>query len=423
MRPFIKLRELVDRLNEEITVLKTKVEAKTEFGTDFDKRLDSLRDDIHDRFSVRDEILNAAKAMNESLAKQNDALHKTIGLRWNVITGLITFIGVLTVITFGYAGWKTIQIAGEKEELRTAVESFKEREKQVKVDLLKQSAELAKQSDDFARLSYSTSLLFQATRELAKQNYPDVHEYTARAIDILIGMISPNYDQTLGIADLDVVGLCQANEKTIKTSSESSQRQAIVETLTAAYDLKATAYFQADDHSNIMEVARSLLRLDRFNWQGYHWSGIALTGKQNFPEATSCFKKSVSLSRYAEKDRVNLIELLFVQGSYAEAESAAKVYLGDHKRPNPNSLQTLFERAAIFYSLISGYLVDHRDVKEVEDFITLEKKPENFERIFSPSLLNIYLSGKLREPQDGIKRKLICQAAKHFTTGSECNES
>jgi hypothetical protein len=165
--------------------------------------------------------------------------------------------------------------------------------------------------------------------------------------------------------------------------SPEQLRPAAIEALFAAHDLQARArYFSpefAPTRSKLPERAQSLIALAGDRWEGYHWGGLAaMEIKHDYEEALACFRRSVSQKPDANKDLVNLAELIFTQST----ERSIAVRYGEAKRYSETYLRPLLAKTnaativpqapadliALFYFQLSSYLLGEKDPADMTAF-------------------------------------------------------
>lgn len=129
-------------------------------------------------------------------------------------------------------------------------------------------------------------------------------------------------------------------------------------TMFSAYDLLARVEFLERRYKNIKEIGEMLIELDRRQWDGYHYSGIAIMGDDSYDmlnnadhrqKAIAYFKKSVELRRRSNRDRNNLAELALLDGDYSLMAQEAREYI-DTSSPNSRMI------TAEFFLVLSRYL-------------------------------------------------------------------
>src|SRR5215831_11631760 len=72
--------------------------------------LDELFKALSERLSAKDDSISQLKEQREWILQQNDTLLKHIGMRWNLLTGLTTLVGIAFTITLGYQIFRVEQV-------------------------------------------------------------------------------------------------------------------------------------------------------------------------------------------------------------------------------------------------------------------------------------------------------------------------
>ncbi len=328
-------------------------------------RLDDVYKSFMDRLSANDATVKLIKDMSDSIQKQSEAIQHQLGLRFNFITGMTGFIALAFAASFTYNIFQVGQVNQAKSFLEDGTEVL--------------TADAIKYSDVLSGLAKADAFSTQGDREFLRGNYFDalnMAEDAIRDLEPLLDktgeskgqlMRETHYQPSTCERVLTVTAHPNAPlpDRVLKSKEvedrfgglgPQSLRPAVEQALFAAYDLHARATFFAKEKEKeiVRQDGEFLLALDGLSskWQGYHWIGLAAEGGPDIKEATACFEHSVSAKPVANKDYINLAELLFIAGHYDAAVSQGEKYL----QPDYNRFGSPVDVVAQFYVIASNVL-------------------------------------------------------------------
>jgi hypothetical protein len=390
----------ISDLATSIKLIESRVQAVEKLEQTNADRIDALYKTFDVRLTVKDDTIGQIKEQSEWILKQNDTLLKQVGFRWNLLTGLTTFVALAFTITLGYQIWRVEQVMDTKRAL----------EEDTKILAKNTNA----YSDVLAKLAHADNLLTASNREFQREEYKVSTTLAEAAIDSLeSGLQSTNFDLShfLNSASFDGTA-CVASRPTNNSPKVSTilviEGQAVsfpdqppktkvpgisdalspevlqstlLDALFIAYDIHARAAFFFQD--NVRADGLTLLALDSNRWQGYHWMGLAAEkeGAGSFPDAEACFRKSVDKNKIGNKDYINLAEISFLQSHYADTIKYTDEYLHPSKYPFVSPLDVV----AHFYNSTAGLIAKSPSVKAYTS-------PKEFRQKFD-LLKNVTLQG------------------------------
>lgn len=365
------------------------------------QRLDEIHKSMIDRLGAKDDTINRLKEQGDWVLKQNDTLLKQIGLRWNLLTGLTTLVGLAFTITLGYQIWRVEQVMDTKRALEQG------------------TALLAQNTNAYSKilstLAHADTLMTEGNREFQRAEYKQATNLATRAIGLLTSAL-----QTTGFEVLELQkqaaydsATCSANASFSSVSQRPSPesdyaalnpkvlKKAVVDALFTAYDLHARATFFSTNRDELRPNGMILLALDDSRWEGYHWIGLAAEaeGEGSFAEATACFRRSVERNKIGNKDYINLAELSFIRFNYSDATTFSEQYL----RPLGHRFKSPVDVVAQFYYSAAGLLSDNVNARSRMPPETFHKKVAKLreftlEGTFSPSdLINFLKSSEFEQ--------------------------
>ena len=183
-------------------------------------------------------------------------------------------------------------------------------------------------------------------------------------------------------------------EKRFQGLGPQTLRPAVVESLFSAYDLHARGTFFAK--TKVKNIIRQdgaiLLALGSDKWQGYHWIGLAAEGGPQNKEARACFENSVRIEPVANKDQINLAELLFLDGRYDEAAVQANKYAASEY----NRVASPADMVALFYLVAANRLAS----KKIPGAMNPEQFMNKLKGLPNLSLEGTFLSEDLENALD-----------------------
>jgi hypothetical protein len=372
------------------------------------------------------------KDTSEAIHKQNDAILKQMGLRFNFITGMTGFIALAFAMNFTYQIYQVKDVTEARLFLKEGSE------------LLAENA--TNYSEVLSRITRADTLITQGHREFQRASYFEAKELAASAIADLESAL-----ETTGllVAELRSRGryersTCKVTnalagpiavrkgkqapprsegiEKTFGRGHPEILRPSVIESLFAAYDLRARANFFSKAKGKIRDDGLFLMTLDGSRWEGYHWVGLSAEDDNDYPQAVACFTNSVNQKGIGNKDHINLAELLFIQGDYARSRNHAEAFV----KPLEYSFVAATEVVAHFYLTLSNFLVsDSRGapiLSPAQFKIKLRDNPTvRLEGTFLAGDLDDYLKGPKFNLLDEEQKKAVQQLA-HCLTARQCNE-
>jgi tetratricopeptide (TPR) repeat protein len=372
-------------------------------------RFDDLYKALHERLNAKDDTLTRLKEQSEWTLRQNDVLLKQIGLRWNLLTGLTSFLGLAFALVFVYQTWRVEQINDAKKTLEASAAAVNESSKQ-----LAQNSKAY--SDILSILAHADTLMTESNREFLRAEYAVAAKRGSDATEALTSALQITGDNFAELKKLTlryVSTTCSLTASTLAVPekvtavsekvtrdpdpalSPKALRTAVGDALFTAYDLHARAAFFSTPRGDLRADGTMLLALNESQWEGYHWIGLAAEEAGFLPEATECFRRSVDKNPVGNKDYLNLAELSFIHSDFPAAVKYSDQYL----HPLNHRFKSSLDVVAQFYFSAAGFLVHDAEAQR-------EMPPELFEGkvgglpdftlegTFSPVDLNKYLSGQ-----------------------------
>jgi hypothetical protein len=369
--------------------------------------------------SVNRQHMDMLRGLSASFERHNEALQRQIGFRFNFVTSMLGFVGLVLAATFIYNKYQAEKVDDARAQLEQGTKTLAERTKTL-------TDNAAVFSDVLSRLAQADGLISDGHREYQNAAYIDAHYFATRAIALL----EPAFNATGATADqlrkyrIDA-NTCQpmapppapTASNTFGVINPEALRTAVTTSLVEAYDLRnRTRLFllanskdlQANygSYDDIRKDGQFLITLNGSGWEGYHWVGLAAAEEHSFELAAACYKQSVDQKSISNKDSLNLTELLFVQGHFPEARKQADFYLrgmgssvdrSAFVKGTAGSFVSPIEAVAHFYLATSNYLSPEPQAsilspreyrKQLNDSVTLK-----FEGTFSPTELIKYVDG------------------------------
>jgi hypothetical protein len=367
------------------------------------QRFDELFKALSERLTAKDDTISQLKEQSEWILKQNDTLLKQIGMRWNLLTGLMTLVGIAFTITLGYQIFRVEQVMEMRRALEDGTKILSENTKtytQILSALARSDSMLTDSNREFQRAEYSSALV-QAVNSIDflksafHETGLDVNEIQRRS----------SYDGVNCTVTQDTAVMLESKraEPNGGTSAEAKYalspealRPAIQDALFSAYELHARATFFSVGRSGLREDGKMLLALDPGRWEGYHWIGLAAEseGSGSYREAAACFRKSVDKNKVGNRDYVNLAELSFIDANYSEAVRYGDQYL----HPLGYRFKSAVDVIAQFYFSTAGFLAgDKNALNRMPPSLFKSKVDEladfSLEGTFSPGDLHDFLHG------------------------------
>jgi tetratricopeptide (TPR) repeat protein len=323
---------------------------------DLDQKAAALRADnayksFMDRLEAQETNIALLKEMKDDLRrqgdafdKQNDALQRQIGFRFNFVTTMLGAIGLSLTVIFTYNIYQASKINDQIDNVNKTSLALDTVNKTL-------TANAAAFSEVLTRLAISDGIISAGLREYQRLAYFDAIGLASSAIAHLevtyaqvggsISMLRAyKYDKDKCEVSPPAIS---ATKSPAPIGSGSLSPQAldsvVITSLVEAYDLYSTAqyFYTTVKGIDAMTVSRSkdeisksgriLMALNVSGWQGYHWVGLAAADKGNVNEAVACYKKSVDYKSIANKDHINLAELYFTTGKFQAARASSEEYL------------------------------------------------------------------------------------------------
>jgi hypothetical protein len=347
------LAKLTSRLKELESRLGTAETVQTATNT----RVQSLSDQL----SAKDASAQLTRDMNDSLQKQRDALQRQMDLRFNFITGMTGFIALALTATFSYNLFQVKEVNDAKNFLLDGTEVL--------------TSDARKYSEILSGLAKADTFTTQGDREFLRGNYSDSVLMAEQAISYLDPLLKDTgvdkadffasetfHPDTCDVAHREVT-VASLPERSLKDKEVEQRfagldpttlRKAVLQALFTGYDLHARgSLFGRSQYRDVVhDDGEKLLALDDSQWQGYHWIGLASEGGPNNRLARACFNNSVMKKPLANKDHINLAELLFFEGRYDEARSEGSKYF----ESNYTQFSSATDVVAQFYLVSSNVL-------------------------------------------------------------------
>jgi tetratricopeptide (TPR) repeat protein len=364
------------------------------------QRLDELYRALLERLGAKDDTLTRLKEQSEWSLKQNDTLLKQIGLRWNLLTGITSFLGLAFALVFVYQTWRVEQIMEAKKSLEASAATANESTK-----LLAQNSKAY--SDILGILAHADTLMTESNREFLRAEYTVAAKRASDATEALTSALQITGDNFAEIKRLTlryVSTTCSLNESASAVSekvtrdpdsalSPKALRTATREALFSAYDLHARAAFFSTPRGDLRGDGAMLLALNESQWEGYHWIGLAAEEAGFFAEASECFGRSVDKNPVGNKDYLNLAELSFIHSDFPAAVKYSDRYL----HPINHRFKSSLDVIAQFYFSAAGFLAHDVEAQQLMPPERFREKvgglPDfSLEGTFAPGDLNNYLS-------------------------------
>jgi hypothetical protein len=338
----------------------------------------------------RDESLRHLKEANAALIDQ-------VKGRWTFVQALVSIVGFLFVINFGYQVYKTEDVKNVGQEARNALTKLEDQRRNINRQADQQARILAGMAEGVVLLNAGYKDVNNKRFSAAARRAELATEKVKTLLD-QIPSSSPEVQLTSKSAD---AGNDKDSEEKIDLITPLSA--AIKQLLMATYDLQAYCYFglanQALDQYNrppgykfhlrrMDAIADKMIELASDRWEGHHWRGLYLTEtisprkpgsegfKERFSQAERELNQAIRLDGDVKIDLINLAELAFVCENFRLAEKEAQAYL-DHD-PQP-SLEVLV--VCTFLAEMSRCLTNtkgsegKRDAKEREKVQALLDDP------------------------------------------------
>ena len=404
-----------------------------------DLRVDVLKNEIDSLRALNSQHVDTIKSMSASFERQNDTLQKQIGFRFNFVTSMMGVITLVLAATFVYNKYQNDKV----DEARSFLEKG--------TKILSEHA--TKFADMLSTIAQASGLIADGNREYNNYSFLDAYYLAGRAVDLL----EDTFAQTgLTIKDLRSRGYdskhCKTSrfrpvpgaknvpvptsdvEKAFGGIGPQSLQPALIASLIKAYDLRNRARLfllarsgqsesvKFGSMNNIKDDGQFLIALDARGWEGYHWVGLAAAQQPNYEEAVACYKQSVDRKPLANKDRLNLTELMFVHGDFPGAREQADAYL----KALDYSFLSPIEIVAHFYLSISNFLSQAprekiRSPKEYRGEVS-KLSELKLEGVFSSTELKKYIGEKefsTHVPDEG-KRKEVSNTVECLLHKDQC---
>ena len=137
--------------------LETRIESTKSSQKTNAERMESLHQTLEARLSAKDDTIGRIKDQSEWVLKQNDTLLKQLGFRWNLLTGLTTFVALAFSITLGYQIWRVEQVMDTKRALEDGTKVL--------------AANAKVYSDVLATFAHADNLLTESNREFQRGEF------------------------------------------------------------------------------------------------------------------------------------------------------------------------------------------------------------------------------------------------------------
>jgi hypothetical protein len=391
----------IDEIELAIKRIDSRLENSETKNTTTAQRLDELYQALLERLNAKDDTLARVKELSEWALRQNDTLLKQIGLRWNLLTGLTTFVALAFTAVFTYQIWRVEQVMQTKTALDVAAAAAEANTK-----LLSQNTKAY--SDILSILAHADALMTESNREFLRAEYTVAEKRAGDAIGTLklaLQSTGDNFTELENRTLFYAATTCSLNpsqsaapkDKMPADSvlSPNSLQPAVRDALFTAYDLHGRGAFFSTPRGDLRADGVILLALNDSRWEGYHWIGLAAEDAGLVSEATECFRHSVDKNQVGNKDYLNLAELSFTHSNFADAVKYSEQYL----HPLNHRFKSSLDVVGQFYFTAAGFLapdaVPHDKMSPDTFRANVIKLPDfSLEGTFSPDDLNKYLSSE-----------------------------
>lgn len=389
--------------------------------------------------AVNKQHMDMLRGLTASFERHNDALQRQIGFRFNFVTSMLGVVGLVLTATLVY---NKIQV-DDLEKQRGLMEQSRRKYDESNENLTKSTAVF---SSVLSALAEANGLISDGHREYKNAAYIDAQYFSTAAIRLLetafdrTGVSLEQFRNYRFDSSLCVTGASPAIPTT-QTGLSEALRTAVRTSLVEAYDLRNRARLfllankrgpQFGSYDDIQNDGEFLISLNPKGWEGYHWVGLVAalaaaqqsTGREKFDQAHACYQQSIRQKRTSNKDSLNLVELLFTNGKFPEAQETVATYLRDLQSPidkksfltDGATFVSTIEAVGHFYLTAANHLSANPDnsILEPDDYIAQWSKrdPQKFEGTFIPEVLKKYIESKKFTEQDVTDKRKVEKVTK-----------
>jgi hypothetical protein len=336
---------------------------------------------------IRNDLAKLSKLVDVAAGAQTpkdseETIWKRLSAKWDLLQAtLIVFTIVFTLLTIVFTVIGVLSAVNLSDINRTVRETqndFNGMRTQTN-DLVRQTQQLVSDavssSEALSNLAEGDTFVSEGYRELERKEFGSALAFASEAISMITPALrltgvymddltsASRYDPEH--CDLDPQPPPLLCEPLIPSSGSKQAteklRPAICEALFAARDLHAKATTFAGKTAGLTDDAKTLMILFHGRPQGYHWMGIAeeYSGPDHYDDATKCFNASIHQDVHQTDDSrnvdsVNLAELEFVLGNYANSRRFAKDYLSSAPDSYGNGADILAQFYLALAELVGG---------------------------------------------------------------------